>query len=263
MADLQAILPPGFTAIANPAGSANTSITLNFFLDQRFQPDVTKSTTYGPTSAMLVTATVLNSNVSEPRQEIVFPSFEASSSIDQLNAAFGPGTATKAKVKGEVSEHNGNLKFVFSITDAATGFDIAVAAFGADTLIRAASATPSGCPSAPLTVSAPTPLLGFQPKRHPCRSYQRHEPQPEHFGQHAAFPCRRIEHPRARRQYDVQPRSRVRDQVRINERPQPAANNDAIGSSMTRRFLTPLLAAGLFSSAQSRFPPMRTFSSGR
>jgi hypothetical protein len=124
LTELQAVLPPGYTPVATPAGSDNATITLNFFLDQRFQPNAASPTTFGPTSAVLITTTALNSNLSTPRQEIVFPSFEASSDVDRLNAAFGPGSARLAKVNASVSDKKGVKTFKFKITDKELGFEL-------------------------------------------------------------------------------------------------------------------------------------------
>lgn len=124
LTELQAVLPPGYTPVATPAGSDTGTITLNFFLDQRFQPDASSPTTYGPTSAVLITTTALNSNLPTPRQEIVFPSFEASSDVEQLNAAFGPGSARLAKVTAGVTERKGVKTFKFKIVDKDLGFEM-------------------------------------------------------------------------------------------------------------------------------------------
>jgi hypothetical protein len=126
MAEMQAILPPGFTAIASPVGSTTSALTLSFFLDQRFQPTAPSPTTFGPTSAMLVSATVFNTTLN--RAELVFPSFEASAYIAELNTAFGPGSARLAEVTASVSEAKGKLKFSFDVQDSAIGFKITVEA---------------------------------------------------------------------------------------------------------------------------------------
>ncbi|BDC52535.1 hypothetical protein F183_A48500 [Bryobacterales bacterium F-183] len=122
--ELQAVLPPGYTPVASPAGSDTATITLNFFLDQRFQPDASSPTTFGPTSAVLITTTVLNSNLATPRQEIVFPGFEASADVDQLNAAFGPGSVRMAKVTAGVTDRRGVKTFKFRIEDKDLGFEM-------------------------------------------------------------------------------------------------------------------------------------------
>ena len=124
LAELQAVLPPGYTPVATPAGSDTATITLNFFMDQRFQPNAASPTTFGPTSAVLITTTALNSNLATPRQEIVFPSFEASSDVDQLNAAFGPGSARLAKVNASVIDKKGVKTFKFKIVDKDLDFEL-------------------------------------------------------------------------------------------------------------------------------------------
>ena len=124
LTELQATLPPGYIPVATPAGSDTATITLNFFMDQCFQPSASSPTTFGPTSAVLITTTVLNNNLATPRQEIVFPSFEASSDVDQLNGAFGPGSARLAKVNASVIDKKGVKTFEFKVTDKALGFEV-------------------------------------------------------------------------------------------------------------------------------------------
>jgi len=120
---LQAILPAGYTAIASPGDSQTASLSLGFFMDQRFErTGVAQS--FGPVSALLVSTTVLNTNVEPARQELVFPSFSASGEIDALNASFGPGSARLADVKVKVEEKKGKLYFTFDVNDAALGFKI-------------------------------------------------------------------------------------------------------------------------------------------
>ncbi|MGV3722287.1 MAG: hypothetical protein ACO1SX_15375 [Actinomycetota bacterium] len=123
LSQLQAILPAGYQAIASPAESQTASLSLGFFMDQRFErPGVAQ--TYGPVSALLVSTTVLNTNVNPARQELVFPSFSAGGEVDALNASFGPGSARLADVKVKVEEKNGKLYFTFDVNDASLGFKI-------------------------------------------------------------------------------------------------------------------------------------------
>jgi hypothetical protein len=123
LSELQAILPAGYTAIASPAESQTASLSLVFFMDQRFERPG-QGATYGPVSALLVSTTVVNNNVNPPRQELVFPSFSAGGEIDALNASFGPGSARLAEVKVNVEEKEGKLYFTFDVHDADLGFKI-------------------------------------------------------------------------------------------------------------------------------------------
>jgi hypothetical protein len=146
VADLQAILPSGYIATPTVSGGNTTTVTLNFILDQRFQPDVTNPTTYGPTSALLVTATVTNSNRQIARQEIIFPCFEASADVDKLNAVFGANTTRLAKVTASATEEKGMLKFAFEISDSGIGLDLTMSAEAPDTLNTRAASDPVAYP---------------------------------------------------------------------------------------------------------------------
>ncbi|MES2206680.1 MAG: hypothetical protein V4525_07780 [Pseudomonadota bacterium] len=142
---LQAILPPGFVPVAAPSNSNAGTVTLSLFLDQRFQPTA-GGPTYGPTSALLMSTTAINYNLSTPRTELVFPMFEASSDIDMLNAAFGPGAARQANVKVKVEEDQGMLHFSFNIEDSAIGFKFEAEATGPAAINTRTISDPVGLP---------------------------------------------------------------------------------------------------------------------
>lgn len=145
LAQLQAILPAGYTAVASPADSQTASLSLGFFLDQRFErTGVAQS--YGPVSALLVSTTVLNTNVTPARQELVFPSFSAGGEIEGLNASFGPGSARLADVKVKVEEKKGKLYFTFDVNDAELGFKIHAEAQSPAALNTRAISDPVGLP---------------------------------------------------------------------------------------------------------------------
>lgn len=127
LAHLQAILPAGFSAIATPAGSNTASLSLAFFVDQRFER-TGEGKTYGPVSALLVSTTVWNNNRQPARQELVFPCFEASGEIDALNASFGPGAARLADVGLTIEQQEGRMRFGFAVRDPGLGFQIKASA---------------------------------------------------------------------------------------------------------------------------------------
>jgi hypothetical protein len=158
LAELQAVLPSGFVAVASPSGSATAAVTLNLFLDQRFQP-AAGGPTYGPTSALLVTATVLNNNLATPRMEIVFPAFEASADIDRLNEAFGPGAARLAKVEAEIEEKKGRLHFSFDLSDAEIGFKLKAEAESPAAINNRSVSDPVGLAFRTLNGTVPNPAF--------------------------------------------------------------------------------------------------------
>lgn len=76
----------------------------------------------------------------------MFPSFEASAGIDQLNAAFGPGTAQLAVGKAEFLELNGKMHFAFVLKDADLGFDVAVSGVGSAAINNRSVSDPVALP---------------------------------------------------------------------------------------------------------------------
>ena len=121
LAQLQAIMPAGFSALPSAPGANTATLSLAFFLDQRFER-TSVNQSYGPVSALLVSTTARNDIAG--RNEIVFPAFEASGEIAALNASFGPGSARLADVKVAIEQQNGMMRFSFDINDPGLGFKI-------------------------------------------------------------------------------------------------------------------------------------------
>lgn len=144
-AELQALLPAGFVPIATPAGSDTATVTLNFFLDQRFQPQV-NGEVYGPTTALLATTNATNTTLSQPRTEILFPIFEVSGGEAELNAVFGANAARKAKVTAEIEQEEGTMKFKFKVVDGGIGMNLEASAEGSMNINTRAKSDPVGIP---------------------------------------------------------------------------------------------------------------------
>ena len=122
LAELQAALPSGFQPVATPANSTTATVTLMFIYQQRFERTGVGS--FGPFSGVLVSTTVLNTNTSPARQEILFPAFEVNDWVGPLNDSFGPGAARQANVKVDISEKDGVLRLKFDVHDTASGFKV-------------------------------------------------------------------------------------------------------------------------------------------
>ena len=123
LSELQAILPSGFNAIATPAGSQTGTISFLCIVDQRFErPD--QGQTYGPFTGILISTNAVNTNTSPARTEILFPGFEVSGESVALNAAFGAGSARLARVKLEIEQEDGKIRFKFDVKDKELGFDV-------------------------------------------------------------------------------------------------------------------------------------------
>lgn len=145
LAQLQSILPAGFTATPSAPGADTASLSLGFFVDQRFERTAVGQS-YGPVSALLVSTTAVNNNVSPPRSELVFPAFEASGEIDALNAAFGPGSARLADVKVKIEQEDGAMRFSFDVSDDSLGFRIRAEAESPSAINTRSVSDPVGLP---------------------------------------------------------------------------------------------------------------------
>lgn len=143
LSQFQAILPPGFNAIPSAEGANTATLSLGFFVDQRFERTGVNES-YGPVSALLVSATVTNTNVNPARSELVFPAFEASSDVDALNASFGPGTARLADVKVSVEQMKGKMRFTFNIADRELGLKLRASAEAPTTINNRSTSDPVG-----------------------------------------------------------------------------------------------------------------------
>lgn len=156
LAELQAIMPAGFTALATPAGSQTGTVNFLYIVDQRFERPALGQT-YGPFTGILVTTNAVNNNVSPARTEIVFPAFEVSSDVAALNAAFGPGSARLAKVKMRVVEKDGTIRFHFVVKDNGINFEVEAGAEAPVTINTRSISDPVGFPFRALN--------GFSPNR--------------------------------------------------------------------------------------------------
>jgi hypothetical protein len=123
LAELQAALPAGFVPVATPANSNTATVTLMFIYQQRFERTAVGQS-FGPFSGVLVSTTVLNTNASPARQEILFPAFEVSDWVGPLNDSFGPNAARQANVKVDISEKDGVMRLKFDVHDPASGFKV-------------------------------------------------------------------------------------------------------------------------------------------
>lgn len=145
VAELQAALPPGFHALATPAGSNTATLTLMFIYQQRFERAVVNQS-FGPFSGVLVSTTILNTNVTPARQEILFPAFEVSDWAGPLNDSFGPGSARQANVKVDIGEKDGTLRLKFDVHDPASGFKVKAQAESPVNINTRSTSDPIGLP---------------------------------------------------------------------------------------------------------------------
>ena len=144
LSELQAALPAGFAPVATPANSNTATLTLMFIYQQRFERTGVGS--FGPFSGVLVSTTVLNTNTTPARQEILFPAFEVSDWVGPLNDSFGPAAARQANVKVDITEKDGTLRLKFDVHDPASGFKLKAQAEGPVNVNNRSVSDPIGLP---------------------------------------------------------------------------------------------------------------------
>jgi hypothetical protein len=123
-AELQAIMPKNFDATPSSTGATTSTLSMAFFIDQRFERVGTG--TFGPVSGVLVSTVATNKVLGQ--SELVFPAFEASDEIAALNDSFGDGAAKQAKVRVTIEQSDGKTRFVFTVKDALFGLDVTASA---------------------------------------------------------------------------------------------------------------------------------------
>ncbi|MBI4468191.1 MAG: hypothetical protein HY650_02605 [Acidobacteria bacterium] len=129
LAEIQAVLPPGFIARPNPAGSNMAQVGLLFLFQQR-TTSLSDGKTFGPGSGLRIQTGVINTNLMPNRQEQGFLVQEWSSQelVDYQNAVFGPGASRLANVNAQIVEDGGNLSFKFTVTDPGIGLNVSAEA---------------------------------------------------------------------------------------------------------------------------------------
>ncbi|MBI4469009.1 MAG: hypothetical protein HY650_06790 [Acidobacteria bacterium] len=127
LAEVQALLPPGFTAVANPAGSETGQVQLHFFFHSRTTRIADGLTVGG--SALQLNTQVLNTNIVPNRQETgVLISFVSTQEWADLINLTAPGAARLANITGQVSEENNRLGIKYSVSDESIGFNVSAEA---------------------------------------------------------------------------------------------------------------------------------------
>ncbi|MBI4469064.1 MAG: hypothetical protein HY650_07075 [Acidobacteria bacterium] len=126
LAELQAMLPAGFTAVAAPAGVNAGVIQLNFFFQQINHRMANDGVVRGSGVAFHIPL-LTNTHFTPPREEGAVLGYEASSQemVDYLNEMDGPGCARLAKVGVLIREEGENLNLKFTVTDDVLGLNVA------------------------------------------------------------------------------------------------------------------------------------------
>lgn len=114
LAELQNTLPPNFSAVANPSGSATAAITIAFIFHQRSER---VGSVDGPADGLVVTAVVHNDLLQRNETVLLVNEQSDATSVANANTLFGEGTTRLAQVETEIEEQNGVLNLKFDATD--------------------------------------------------------------------------------------------------------------------------------------------------
>lgn len=126
LGQLQALLPPGFIARANPSGSSTALVSLNFGYQIRLErPGVGPGFgNFGPYSMFYIDTVVQNpDNVIEGFFFLVNLVSDPDVALIR-NAIFGPGSSRAAMLKFEIEEEEGSLRIKGSAEDEGLGLDL-------------------------------------------------------------------------------------------------------------------------------------------
>jgi hypothetical protein len=146
LAEMQAVLPPGFTAVESAPGSGMATVGMGFIYQARFEQ--TGAGTFGPVSGTTVIHTARNTNADPPRLEAVFLALELSdpAAVAAANAVFGPGSSRLARTKVDIKEEGGRLRLRFHVVDEALGFNVKVSAEGPAHVVTRSQSDPVPVP---------------------------------------------------------------------------------------------------------------------
>jgi hypothetical protein len=114
LGELQAILPNGFVAVANPAGSNTASILVSFVYHQRTERT---GGVFGPSTLFVVTGSAFNSFLQRNETMLLANEQSDPTSVEKANEFFGEGTSRLAQIEANVDESSGLLSFRFDVND--------------------------------------------------------------------------------------------------------------------------------------------------
>jgi hypothetical protein len=148
VAELQAILPPGFTA--NPLPPPNlpgqAPIALLFAFQGRCEL-LASGTISGPASGLFAVHTARNTALNRNELLILAAEFSDASFVNCVDALWGPGSAHLADVEVKIKEKGGRLELGFDVEDESIGLDIKAQATSSGPIVaRGAHADPAGDP---------------------------------------------------------------------------------------------------------------------
>ena len=132
LAQLQALLPPGFVATPFPAGSDTAFVNLQFNNQTRLERPGTGpgSGTFGPSGTFQIDTRITNpDNVAEGFFQLVHLVSDATL-VPLRNRILGPGSSSAARFKFEMEDEEGSLRIKARVRHDGLGLDVKADATG-------------------------------------------------------------------------------------------------------------------------------------
>ena len=122
LSELQAQMPPGFTANPSPAGANTGLIILSFFY--RVRTEFTGLGSFGPASFLTVLTSSFNSTLLR-NELLILANFSTDQDyVDAMNGLYGLDTTRLAEVSVDIEEGRGMLGLSFDVEEPQSGFKI-------------------------------------------------------------------------------------------------------------------------------------------
>jgi hypothetical protein len=153
LADLQAVLPPGYVALPRPSDPTTAQVTVVIAYQDRVELPAAfnglTAGTYGPSSHLSVEAVVRGAS-GDNELAILVHERSTQDSVDLIDKAFGVGSARLAdSINIDIEEENegaGTLRFKFRVKDHTIGLDIAGEANTASAIVQRTTLNPDPIP---------------------------------------------------------------------------------------------------------------------
>ena len=142
LAEVQALLPPGYLATASASFPATAVVNLNCEYQLRAeQPGVGS---FGPASGLLVgLPAAQNTNLGRSEALILAAFLNDQSTVEVWNSTFGPGVTRLAKTEVAIEEKGGKLRITCNVEEESLGFRLRWGAEAPAALVNRTKADPA------------------------------------------------------------------------------------------------------------------------